>query len=88
MGGRKPDNTSNYVLGPAERVDVMTGLKALTIWPAYQQFDDGIKGTLEPGKYADLVILDRNPLKTKAAELRDIHVMETIKQGETIWRRQ
>jgi predicted amidohydrolase YtcJ len=77
---------SNYVLGPGERVDALTALKALTIWPAYQQFDDKVKGTLEPGKYADLVILAENPLQVSPAHIRDIRVLETIKNGGTLWK--
>ena len=78
---------SDFVLGADERVDAFTALEALTIWPAYQQFDEKIKGTLEPGKYADLVILQENPLKADPLHIKDIAVLETIKQGETIWKR-
>ena len=77
---------TNYVLGPGERIDRMTALKALTIWPAYQQFDEKLKGTIEPGKYADFVILDENPFTVPVLHLRDIKVLETIKGGETLWK--
>jgi predicted amidohydrolase YtcJ len=72
---------------PDERVDAQTALKALTIWPAYQQFDEKLKGTLEPGKYADFVILAENPLKVDPLHIKDITVLETIKNGQTIYRR-
>jgi hypothetical protein len=78
---------SGKVLGPAERVDALTALKALTIWPAYQQFDEKIKGTLEPGKYADFVVLAENPLTVDPLHIKDIQVVETIKNGETLWKR-
>jgi predicted amidohydrolase YtcJ len=78
---------SGKVLGPGERVDALTALKALTIWPAYQQFDEMIKGTLEPGKYADFVILAENPLTVNPLHIKDIQVVETIKNGETLWKR-
>jgi predicted amidohydrolase YtcJ len=78
---------SNQVLGPAERVDTRTALKALTIWPAYQQFDEKLKGTLEPGKYADFVILAENPLTAAPLHIKDIAVLETIKNGHTLWKR-
>ena len=45
------------------------------------------KGTLEPGKIADLVILENNPLQVPSDTIGDIAVLETIKEGKTIWRR-
>jgi predicted amidohydrolase YtcJ len=62
-------------------------LKAMTDWAAYQYFEEKSKGTLEPGKRADLVILDRNPLKVEATAIRDIVVVETIKEGRTVFAR-
>lgn len=50
-------------IGPDQRVTAMEGLKAMTIWPAGQYGEQDRKGSLEPGKLADLVILDQNPLK-------------------------
>lgn len=73
------------VLGPNERVSVMDGLKAITINAAYQYFEDGQKGSLEPGKLADLVILDKNPLTVPTDDIRAIRVLETIKEGRTIY---
>ena len=56
----------------------------MTIWAAEQYGEQSSKGTLEPGKLADLVILDKNPLKVERMAIKDIHVMETIKEGKTI----
>ena len=46
-----------------------------------------IKGTLKEGKLADLVILDKNILKVKPMEIRNINVLETIKEGKTIFKK-
>ncbi|PKR80931.1 hypothetical protein CW751_07115 [Brumimicrobium salinarum] len=54
---------------------------------AYEMFDEDIKGTLEAGKYADFVILDKNPLKTEAESIKDIEVLETVKEGETVFQK-
>jgi hypothetical protein len=48
-------------------------------------FEESAKGSLEPGKLADLVILDRNPLKVDPAAIKDIKVMETIKSGRPVF---
>ncbi|WP_152657579.1 amidohydrolase [Oceanobacillus sp. CFH 90083] len=72
-------------IGPEECVSVYEALKAVTINAAYQYFEEDHKGSLEEGKAADLVILDRNPLKVDKMDIRDIQVLETIKDGETIY---
>jgi len=72
-------------IGPDQRVTVYEGLKSMTEWVAEQYEESGIKGTLETGKYADLVILDKDPLKVDPMAIKDIKVVETIKEGVTIY---
>ncbi|WP_223424486.1 amidohydrolase family protein [Tateyamaria pelophila] len=76
---------SNDIIGPAQRVDVLTALKSLTIWPAYQHFEEDRKGSLEPGKLADLVILSKDPTAIDPETLDSIVVLETIKEGRSIY---
>jgi hypothetical protein len=66
-------------------VDVITALKALTIWAAYQHFEEKEKGSIETGKLADLVILSDDPTRIPADELEKIRIVETIKEGSTIF---
>jgi predicted amidohydrolase YtcJ len=77
---------SGDIIGPAQRVDVITGLKALTIWAAYQQFEEASKGSLEVGKLADFAILSADPTAVDPETLDRIKVVETIKEGVTIYR--
>jgi hypothetical protein len=77
---------SAEIVGPDERASPYIALKALTDWAAYQYFEEGHKGTLEPGKRADLVILSANPLKVDPLKIKDIDVVETIKDGTVIYR--
>lgn len=72
-------------LGPEERISPLEALKAVTVNAAYQYFEERQKGTLEPGKLADLVILSDDPLRVDPMAIRDIQVLETIKRGETIY---
>ena len=76
---------SDFILGEEQGIDVYTALKAMTIWPAYQHFEEKMKGSLEVGKLADLVILDKNPLQSPHDGILDIQVMKTIKAGITIF---
>lgn len=73
-------------IGPDQRITPLEGLKAMTIWAAEQYGEQGIKGSLEPGKLADLVILDQNPLTIAPLAIKDIKVVETIKDGQTIYK--
>ena len=77
---------SGFVLGPAERVSAYVALKAMTDWAAYQYFEEKSNGTLEAGKRADLVILERYPLQVDPSSISTIKVLETIKEGRPIFR--
>jgi predicted amidohydrolase YtcJ len=74
-------------VGPGQRITPLEGLKAMTINVARQYLEQDSKGTLEPGKRADLVILDGNPLKVEPMKIKDIQVVETIKDGRTVYSR-
>ncbi len=76
---------SGDIIGPHQRVDVMTALKAMTIWPAYQHFEEKTKGSIETGKLADFVILDKDPTAIDPETIDTIKVTETIKEGSTVY---
>jgi hypothetical protein len=78
---------SGQVVGPDERIPPYAALRAVTATAAYQLKEEATKGTLEPGKLADLVILDRNPLEVEPTTIKDIAVVETIKEGRTVYSR-
>ena len=73
------------VLGPDQRITALEALQAITINAALQYQEQDSKGSLEPGKLADLVILDRNPLTVDPLAIKDIQVLETLKEGKTIY---
>jgi predicted amidohydrolase YtcJ len=77
---------TNEVLGGDQRIAPIVALKAMTLWPAYQHFEEANKGSIEVGKLADFVVLAHDPLQHPAARLFEIAVVETIKGGETIYR--
>ena len=75
-------------IGPDQRVTPLEGLKAMTIWVAEQYGEQAQKGTLEAGKLADMVVLDKNPIKVDRMAIKDIQVLETFKEGQSIYRKQ
>jgi hypothetical protein len=77
---------SGRIVGPEHRVDVITALKAMTIWPAYHHFEEKTKGSLETGKLADFAILSKDPTAVEPTTIADIKVTETVKEGKTIFR--
>ena len=72
------------VLGPTQAVSVDDAIRAITIDAAYQIFADNIVGSLEVGKQADLVVLEKNPRKTPPAEIRNIKVNGTWIDGKQV----
>ncbi len=67
-------------LDEGERIDVYNAIKAVTINSAYQYFEENEKGSIKEGKFADLIIIDQNPLKIDFEEIRNIKILETIKK--------
>lgn len=78
---------SGVILGPDQRVSPYEALKAITVNAAWQWGEEQDKGTLEKGKIADLVVLDKNPLKVDPLTIKDIHVMATYKNGRQVYSR-
>lgn len=76
---------SGQSIGEDQRLTVYEALQAITIWSAYQHFEETSKGSLEVGKLADLVVLDHNPLDVDIDEIKNIQVVKTIKSGAEVY---
>ena len=76
---------SGKVLGPDQRISPYDALKAMTINAAYQHFEEDIKGTIEVGKLADLVVLSENPLSMQTQDLLNLRVVATYSHGQEIY---
>lgn len=75
------------IIGEDQKIDVYHAMKTVTVDAAYEYFEEDSKGTIEQGKKADLVILDRSPLLVNPLEIKDIKVIETIKDGHIVFKR-
>ena len=70
---------------PHQCVSVEEAVRMYTLDAAYAQFEDGIKGSIAPGKRADLVALSDDPFKVQPDKIRDIKVLRTVVGGETVY---
>ena len=77
---------AGHVLGPTQRIPVLAALRAVTSDAAWQNFEEKRKGSIEAGKLADFVVLDRNPLTVSPAEIRNLVVVETFVAGRSVCR--
>ena len=78
---------SGKVLGEAQRATVYEALKSITIDAAHQYFEEDSKGSITVGKVADFVVLSDNPLKIDKANIKDIQVLQTIKDGVVVYQK-
>ncbi|MFX1346901.1 MAG: amidohydrolase, partial [Promethearchaeota archaeon] len=72
---------------PEQRISIEDALKSYTINAAYAAFEEKIKGSIEIGKLADFVILDKNPLTILKEDIKDIKVLETMIRGKTVYKK-
>ena len=79
---------SGKTLGEEQRIDAYKALQGFTVNAAYQYNEETQKGTLAKGMLADLVQLDRNPLKVDTDAIKDIRVVQTIKHGKRLYQAQ
>ena len=70
---------------PEEAVSREQALKMLTIWPAYAAFEENLRGSIEPGKLADLTILSADIMKIPEMEILKTHCLMTVVGGEIVY---
>ena len=71
---------------PEQRLSRLEALKSYTLWPAYAAFEEDVKGSLAPGKYADVTVIDGDILSLPDAELEKAKVVMTIVGGKVAWK--
>lgn len=82
----KRTTKNKVLLGNDEKIPVIEAIKAVTINSAYQYFEEDKKGSIKEGKLANLIIIDKNPLKIDIDDIKNIKVLETIKDGITLYK--
>jgi hypothetical protein len=74
-------------LGPNQGISREDAIRSVTINGAYTTFEEKVKGSIEPGKYADFVVLSGNIMKVPAEKIRDLKVQATVLGGRTVYGR-
>ena len=78
------DNFAGKVAGPNQRITTIEALRAVTINAAYVLRLEKLYGSIETGKYANFTILDKNPLKIRSNEIKNIRILGTVLKGESL----
>ena len=63
----------------------LQALKAVTVNAAYQYFEEGTKGVIKEGAKENLIIVDKDPLKAEIDDIKNIKILKTIKDGNTVY---
>jgi predicted amidohydrolase YtcJ len=84
---RDPGDTAGPPWNPAERVDLPTMIALYTINAAWALHQERETGSIEPGKQADLIVLDRNLFEVPAGQIHEVKVVRTLLGGKTVFRR-
>jgi predicted amidohydrolase YtcJ len=82
---RKAEN--GQVLSPRESISAEDALRIYTLGGAYASFEEQLKGSIEVGKLADMVLLSADPTSVAPEQIKDIQVEKTIVGGEVVWER-
>jgi predicted amidohydrolase YtcJ len=79
------ETVNGHIVCPEERISILEGIRMYTVNSAYSGFEEKIKGTIEPGKLADLIVLSDNPLSVSEGEIKNIGVVMTVIGGRTVY---
>jgi predicted amidohydrolase YtcJ len=78
---------TGQLLGPDQGVLVEKALEIHTLAGAYASFEEGVKGSISPGKLADIAVLSNDPTRVPLESLKDIEVLMTVIDGQVVWER-
>jgi predicted amidohydrolase YtcJ len=79
---------SGRVFAAEEALSAMEALQAYTLYGAYMSFEENVKGSIEPGKLADMIVLDQDLIDIDPAHIMDTNVLQTWLGGKLVYERQ
>ncbi len=84
---QKPGGNSNVLASHEERISLETAIHAFTMGGAYAQNREDIIGSIEAGKFADFIVVDRNLFETELYDIHKTKVLQTVVDGKTVYSR-
>lgn len=83
---RQPiDTVNNSLANPNEKLSMIDALKTYTVWPAYASFQENEKGSLEKGKYADMIVISKDIFNEQPKALLETKVLRTMIRGRIVF---
>lgn len=79
------DSSGFQIPNPDQKISLIDAIKSYTVWPAYASFQETTKGTLEKGKFADMIVLSEDIFKADLKAIPNIKVMMTIINGRVVY---
>lgn len=76
---------SGQPISPDEHISPLEALEMYTVWPAFASFEEELKGTISPGKLADLVVLSDDPTQVESGAIKDLKPILTMMDGKVVW---
>lgn len=82
----KRESFDGSILDEEQRISVMEAIRCYTIHGAYAGFEEEVKGSIEPGKLADLIVVSEAPLSASIDRIKEIKVKMTLVDGKIMYR--
>lgn len=79
------DTTLSAIANPDQKISLLDAVKSYTVWPAFASFEESSKGSLEVGKYADMIVISKDIFNINSKELLDTKVLKTIINGKVVY---
>ncbi len=79
------DTTLSSIANPDQKISLLDAVKSYTVWPAYSAFEEGTKGSIEKGKYADMIVISNDIFNVESKMLLNTKVLQTIINGRIVY---
>ncbi len=79
------DTVLTSIKNPDQKISLLDAVKSYTVWPAYSSFEESTKGTIEKGKFADMIVISKDIFNSDSKDLLETKVLRTIINGKIVY---